>query len=378
MPKADVQKCLSCGAPLSAPPQGGKVKCEFCGAINVVQAHEKVKGDEIICPECGAANPKAAKHCGRCGIKLEFNCPRCGALNSYGTVFCVQCGLDIPKELERQKAEIKRQQDEERRRQEEMNRRIEEDKKKRQRRNRVTVLIAAGLVGLLAICGVITLIYISIANSPSRLSTKTAVARSTSAAISAAQTATVDYLLLFHDDFSYIGSGWGTSSSENGSVGYENDAYRIHVIKPNWEMYYSLNEDLPPDVSIEVDVTKIGGPDNNDFGIACRMVDTLNFYYFAVSSDGYAGIMKMVQGQFEIISSSDGKWYQASSVYKGDVMNHIRADCVGENLTLYVNGVKTLMTTDSSYTSGDVGLVAGSGDEGGTDVQFDNFYVLRP
>ena len=37
----NVQRCLACGAPLDAPVQGGKVKCKFCGGINIVHAHER-------------------------------------------------------------------------------------------------------------------------------------------------------------------------------------------------------------------------------------------------------------------------------------------------------------------------------------------------
>ena len=124
MPASSIQNCLACGAPLNAPVQGGKIRCSYCGAINIAKAHEKNRGDEIICPECGAANPVIAKHCGRCGIKLEFNCPKCGTLNSYGTIYCVQCGIDVPGELKRQQEELLRKQNEERHQQEEIRRRL--------------------------------------------------------------------------------------------------------------------------------------------------------------------------------------------------------------------------------------------------------------
>jgi hypothetical protein len=40
-----------------------------------------------------------------------------------------------------------------------------------------------------------------------------------------------------------------------------------------------------------------------------------------------------------------------------------------------VNGQQVLSATDSSLTSGDIGLIAGTYDEGNVDVLFDNLVV---
>jgi hypothetical protein len=47
-------------------------------------------------------------------------------------------------------------------------------------------------------------------------------------------------------------------------------------------------------------------------------------------------------------------------------------------LTLYANGTEILSVTDSTFDSGDVGLVAGTGDYIGTDILFDDFLVTQP
>ncbi|MEW6093177.1 MAG: zinc ribbon domain-containing protein [Chloroflexota bacterium] len=373
MPKSNVENCMACGAPLEAPVQGGKVKCTFCGAVNVVRAHEKTAGDGITCPECGASNPKNAKHCGRCGIKLEFNCPKCGALNSYGTIYCVECGVDIPGEVKRQQEEMERLQNEERRRQAETRSRLENERKKKIRARRISFAVIALVVLVGAIC------VAAIAGITAYTTTYSPSARSTKTAYAAGQTATTVYRTLFQDDFSDPSSGWGDYSSENGSTAYENGGFRIQVTEPNWAIFYSLGQDFPEDIQIEVRATKIGGPDDNNFGILCRVQeDNQNYYYFAIHSDGYAGIAKVTAGNYEVISSDDGLWYPASTVHQGDVSNDIRADCIGDTFTLYVNGVRTATATDSSFTDGFVGLQASSGDAGGTDILFDNFNVYRP
>jgi ribosomal protein L40E len=379
MSDTNAQRCLACGAPLNAPLQGGKTKCIYCGTVNVVGPHEKKKGDDIICPECGAVNPKEAQHCGRCGIKLEFNCPKCGAVNSYGTAFCVQCGVDVQGEIQRLEEErhreqeaTRRQQEEERRRQEEIQRRTEEEKKKNQRRKRISTLVMTGLVIIVLLC-VAGLLGIGIYKtnlSPAARQTKTAAAFE--------QTATVEYITLFHDDFSDPNSGWEFYENDNGSTGYESGGYRMHVVTANWLSWATLPDIFQNDVRIEVDATKIDGPDDNDIGVICRFQDNSNYYYLGISNDGYAAIYKSLQGEFSIISSEDGKWQKVDGIYPGSANNHIRADCIGNTLTLYANGAQIATATDDSFTGGQVSLAVGTFDTGGVDILFDNFFVYRP
>ena len=69
---------------------------------------------------------------------------------------------------------------------------------------------------------------------------------------------------------------------------------------------------------------------------------------------------------------------QASDVIQKGSMNHLRADCVGEQLTFYVNFTEVASVTDSDLPSGDVGVLAGSFSEPGVDVLFDQFVVIQP
>jgi hypothetical protein len=69
---------------------------------------------------------------------------------------------------------------------------------------------------------------------------------------------------------------------------------------------------------------------------------------------------------------------QSDLIAQGAVTNHIRFDCIGPTLTLFVNGTQVDQQTDSEYTTGNVGLVAGSFTTAGTDILFDNFIVYKP
>jgi hypothetical protein len=191
---------------------------------------------------------------------------------------------------------------------------------------------------------------------------------------------------LYSDDFSNPKSGWSRLREADGITDYENGAYRIWINtigeSGNGMDYFSwpqLESELPSDVQIEVDAAKAGGPDDNDFGVMCRYTsinEKDTYYRFMVSSDGYAGIM-LVEGDESTVISSD-KLQPSDAIKQGKASNHIRADCIGDQLTLYVNGKKVADAQNSTLIGGEVGLIAGTYTIPGTDIHFDNFLVKQP
>ncbi|GAB4504222.1 MAG: hypothetical protein Fur0043_12150 [Anaerolineales bacterium] len=187
--------------------------------------------------------------------------------------------------------------------------------------------------------------------------------------------------ILFQDDFSDPSSGWDQYSDSGGSTDYDNGAYRIRVNNSQYSYWANPGQgSLPGDVHIEVDATKAGGPDANDFGVICRYHEeggTANFYQFIATSDGFVGIVLVTENS-QTVLSKDNLLQPHNAVKQGTATNHLTAECIGNTLTLYVNGVQVDRVTDSTLTDGDVGLIVGTYEEGGVDVLFDNFVVTRP
>jgi hypothetical protein len=181
--------------------------------------------------------------------------------------------------------------------------------------------------------------------------------------------------VLFQDDFSDPGSGWDRVDVADGITDYDNGIYRIYVNTENTDVWANPGLNFS-DVHIEVDATKIAGDDNNDFGIVCRYQDNSNFYFFIISSDGFYGVGKVVDGVQNLIGVESMP--PSDKINQGNASNHLRADCVGSQLSIHVNGELLDTFEDSDFTSGDVGLLAGSFAVPGTDVHFDNFVVLKP
>jgi hypothetical protein len=181
--------------------------------------------------------------------------------------------------------------------------------------------------------------------------------------------------VLFQDDFSDTSSGWDRVNVSEGVTDYVDDKYRIFVNTTSTDVWANPGLNFT-DVIVEVDATKVAGPDDNDFGLICRYEDVDNFYQFIVSSDGFYGIAKVVDGTQELIGETD--LLPSDAIKTGNVTNRIQAQCIGRKLTLSVNGEQIASFDDAAFTSGDVGLFAGTFSVAGTDVHFDNFVVKKP
>jgi hypothetical protein len=182
--------------------------------------------------------------------------------------------------------------------------------------------------------------------------------------------------ILFSDDFSSIESDWDQFSDATYTADYYIGAYRITVNMISTNVWANPGNESFTDVRVEVDATMNGGPEDNEFGVICRYIDEDQFYYGAISSDGYYGIVKMTKdGGFLV---GDDSMLESSKISQGAAANHIRFDCIGSTLSLYVNGSLVVQQTDSAYTVGNTGLIAGTFDTPGTDILFDNLVVYKP
>jgi hypothetical protein len=180
--------------------------------------------------------------------------------------------------------------------------------------------------------------------------------------------------VLFSDDFSSTRSGWDRSVVDEGYTDYSDGTYTIGVTAAQYDLWANPGQNFT-DVSVEVDATLVSGTEVNDFGMLCRYVDADNFYYAEATSDGYYAIGKNIGGTPQTIT--DG-FPATDLVNAGNTSNHLRFDCVGSTLSLYINGTLAESVTDSDLSSGDVGLIAGTFETGGVEIAFDNFVVNQP
>ncbi len=181
--------------------------------------------------------------------------------------------------------------------------------------------------------------------------------------------------MLFEDDFSKSGSGWNHYTSEIGSTDYDHEAYHIIVNKPLVDLFATPGISYK-DVVIEVKAARQSGPVNNSYGVICRYKDEDNFYTALITSDGYAGIFNVSNGKHNLLGHKE--MIPVPAILGGTNVNLVHLECIGNTLALAVNGSPVDAQQDSSFTDGDAGLIAGTFDEPGVHIVFDDFKVWQP
>ena len=187
----------------------------------------------------------------------------------------------------------------------------------------------------------------------------------------------VDQGQLLEDLFNDPRSGWGEDQREEFYRGYEGGEYIIELYEPNWVIWAHPGAQFG-DVRVEVDAHLASGSPDNHFGLLCRHVDADNYYYFAISSDGYYAIYRRVDGGKLEVLTAGGGMVLSRAIEQGEPVNHLEAVCHGDKLSLVVNGEVLETVTDNALGRGDVGVGAGSGTLGDVRIHFDNFVAAEP
>jgi hypothetical protein len=182
--------------------------------------------------------------------------------------------------------------------------------------------------------------------------------------------------IIYQEDFEDTQSGWTTWKSEDGSfVDYQGGGMRIFINIPQYD-YWSITKGNLSNVRLEVEAVNIGTVNDNSYGLICRYRDEKNFYAAVISSDGYAGIFKVREGVYQSISGETMTF--SENLQTGMAVNDLRVDCIGSRLTLFVNGQEVISAEDGDFVSGGMGVIAGSTQQAGVDIFFDNFIVIQP
>lgn len=179
--------------------------------------------------------------------------------------------------------------------------------------------------------------------------------------------------ILYQEAFEDNTTGWHRVANDNGIMDYDQGGYRILVRQPRLNVWSTAERNFG-DVRVEADVIRLHGPDENRMGLLCRYQGG-DYYFFIITNDGYYAIGKFLGGMTLLLGQTE---MLPSDVIQKGGMNHLRADCVGNTLTFYVNFTQLASVTDPDLPSGDVGLLAGAFAEPGVDVMFDQFVVIQP
>lgn len=175
--------------------------------------------------------------------------------------------------------------------------------------------------------------------------------------------------LLLEADFSDA-QAWEVAEYSGYELAYFDDHYVITVNDDNIDAR-SITSATFDDFIVSVDTHQLDGPDDNNYGVIVRYRSRRNHYAFNISGDGFYTFYKYENGDyFDIIP-----WQKTDLVEQGNNQNTIRVEAIGKYFNLYINGELADVAIDSTFSRGDIGLMAGTYDEVGVVVAFDALRV---
>jgi len=181
--------------------------------------------------------------------------------------------------------------------------------------------------------------------------------------------------VLFSDNFSQDTGDWDIFSASEGDAFYEGGWLHVMNYTTATIDTYTMLDRYFSDFVLEVDTKLVDGTDDNWHGVVCRYQDTGNYYALGISADGYYYIAKFVDGDQIALASITSSSY----INQGwDVVNSIRIECIGNSLSLAVNGHTLASVTDSTFSGGEIGLLATALAGSLSEVAYDNLVITEP
>jgi hypothetical protein len=174
-------------------------------------------------------------------------------------------------------------------------------------------------------------------------------------------------------DFAEPTGDWGLFRLEGGTAGFElRDAALVGWVPADRGYLRTLIPARYDDTAISAAVQQLDGSRGNGFGVMCRADEAGNGYYFMISSDRAFAILKATPDQADPVPIID--WQHHPAVQSGDTVNQIDAICAGDYLAFYANGQFLAEASDTTFTSGSVGVALGAAGEDLT-VRFDDVAI---
>jgi len=182
--------------------------------------------------------------------------------------------------------------------------------------------------------------------------------------------------VLYSDDFSDDTSGWETFDDEDGWCCYQDGWLHMKAYTSGGIEIDSYANQYFTDFVLEVETKFVDGTDDNWHSVCCRVDEQESYYEFSISADGYYRLAVWIMD--EDIDPSNRPTFSSHIRQGRDAINLLRAECVGNNLRLLVNGHLLTEMTDNRLTGGDITLGVTSWAGTHSEIAFDNLVITEP
>jgi hypothetical protein len=178
--------------------------------------------------------------------------------------------------------------------------------------------------------------------------------------------------LPYADDFSTADGGWKTASDEAIKIEVQDGALHFTIDDLDTIAWSTPKDKRFGDFVLDVDATQVAGPNDNTYGVIFRYQDDRNFYRFDISGDGYFAVFKRKDGAWSKVQD----YVESAAVTQGNATNPLQVIAQGNQFTFNVNGETVKTFSASDFSSGNIGLTAGTlFENAGVHIAFDNLTV---
>ncbi len=145
----------------------------------------------------------------------------------------------------------------------------------------------------------------------------------------------------------------GKGSDKDLVIQQEDDHLLFDLGDKDLYVYYMYNPYTYSDVSLTLNAEN-RGRNNNNVSLVCRMDEEgTQWYEFSVESGGVWYLYAYDNGEYKILDNGG-----TQALKQGKEVNEYRMDCVGDEITMYINGseLKTVRDSTYGYNEGFVGF----------------------
>lgn len=175
----------------------------------------------------------------------------------------------------------------------------------------------------------------------------------------------------FRETFREDSDMWTLDTGRNAARTIGDGVLTIRVDEDSQLSWSTLDTNYA-DFYLEVDTAHVAGPVDNLLGVVFRMEDAENFYLFMISSDGAYSLGKYVADKwFSLVA-----WESTDAIETGaGGENRLGLLAADNEMALYINNEELTRVQDDSFAAGQIALLAGTNDEAGVEVAFDNVWL---
>lgn len=172
---------------------------------------------------------------------------------------------------------------------------------------------------------------------------------------------------------------WVLESDEQGQTTIQDGKLAFSIPASGVARYVAADGLIAADFVAEVEVMQISGSMNSGYGMLFRIQETglqpaAQFYRFNVTGNGLFMVeRRTATAGWERLTD---EWQETTLLLTGyNNRNLLKVEAQGSDLGFFINGFEVFSIADSTFSSGGFGLDAGTFDQGGLVVEFDNFSI---